>query len=183
MQRLMKPLNRRLCLVLIVLPLISAFAVSTFAERSSQHISLSLTPEITPESTAEVEVDYSAYDFSVYDPVQFGIPAKLAGYDVLAVFSEDNTACKPEGFHTVVVQVNHADMEAYLASDTATSLRAEMDKLGKTFDAKWVLSIVGPAAVKERMLAEHDRRNIQLRTHGCVRFGGPIILATPSPTP
>lgn len=179
MRRLLKPLNRHLSVVLIVLPLITAFAISTFSARSFEPSPLWLTPEVTPETTAEV--DYSAYDFSVYDPAQFDIPYTLAGYDVLAVFSEDNTECKPEGIHTVVVQVNHADMEAYLASDTATSLQAEMAKLGKTFDTKWVISVVGPAAVKERMLVEHENRNAHFRTSGCPEPFG--VIQIPSATP
>lgn len=178
MRRLLKPLNRRLSIILIALPLIAAFAVSTFAARSLQPSPLWLTPEMTPETTSEV-------DYSAYDPVQFGIPTKLAGYDVLAVFSEDNTACMPSGHYQLMVQVMEPDMQAYLESDTGTSIMTALDDLVASREGNWTLEIVGLGSTptREQIVAQKERWNTQMRTHGCVRFGGPIILATPSPTP
>lgn len=138
---------------------------------------LPLPPEGTAEPTPKTKktpIPQPTYDVVVneelYAPARYGIPDTIAGYNVLAVLAPDNTMCMPEGTMRIVVQVVEKTMDDYLASNTSEDIYKALEGLNVSVD----LHVVGPGVVKETLLTENEKWNINSRSDGCIQLGGPF---------
>ncbi len=143
-----------------ILTIIIAFAISSTIRANSLIL---LTPVPTPDPATP------------YDPALYGIPDTIAGYEVLAVMTSDNTTCMRSGIKRLILRAVARDFETFQNDINADAVIQELEMLGKAQEFGGI-SYVGPGTSKEQIIALNENWNRQNRLVGCPNFGGPIQL-------
>jgi hypothetical protein len=78
-----------------------------------------------PESTA----DPLPVDREKYSPVRYGIPATLAGFEVLAVVAHDQNPCSPEDLVVVHLQGSDETWDKERPSQTSANITEALNEL------------------------------------------------------
>ena len=140
-----------------------------------------LNAPFSPESTAEpIPVDREKYS-----PARYGIPDKLAGFEVVAVISHETNPCSPEDFLNVMLQATEPTLEEYLRGDTPQGVEAAMKELQAIYP-KGGISISGPIEDMDALFVRLEENYLSglraIANGGCVPLGGPFQpLITPPP--
>ena len=150
-----------------ILIIIIAFAISSTIRANSLIL---LTPVPTPDPAAP------------YDPALYGIPDTIAGYEVLAVMTSDNTTCMRSGIKQLILRAVARDFETFQNNINADAVIRELEMLGKAQEYGGI-SYVGPGTSKEQIIALNENQNEQNRKVGCPNFGGSIQLQDEQLTP
>jgi hypothetical protein len=129
-------------------------------------------------AATQIQLSKTTTPASSYDPAQYGLPKTIAGYNVLAVLTPDNTACMVPESKRLVLQAAEPTVEGYLAASSGDILK-ELEKYGFNDKTKIEVMIVGPGTTLEEFLSENQKWNRQAQTYGCVRTGGPLVVPTP----
>src|SRR5690606_41951280 len=98
-------------------------AMSTRQRTDAQQPPLPLP--VAPESTAEP----LPVDREKYSPARYGIPATLAGFEVLAVVTHEQNPCSPEDFLQVYLQGVESSLEEYQQGNTPANVGKAFDEL------------------------------------------------------
>jgi len=117
----------------------------------------------------------------LFDPAYYGVPDTIAGHEVLAVISAENTRCVPPNLLKLIVRVEAPDYMSYLRSDEARDLRAAMKEFehpGKEL----TLEVIGPTVSLDNMQAETEGWN-QAMSDGCHNFWGGSLPMPVTPNP
>ena len=119
-----------------------------------------------------------------FDPKTYGLPDRIAGYNVLGVLTSENTACRPPGRKTLVLQTTDPTLEDYLKNSRPADVMQALAGLGLN-TIEWDFSVGGPSSTREQMIADVQAQNKEMEKYGCVSTGGPVIPAptTTSQTP
>ncbi len=136
---------------------------------------------VLPESTAEP----LPVDREKYSPARYGIPATLAGFEVLAVVTHEQNPCSPEDFLQVYLQGVESSLEEYQQGNTPANVGKAFDELRLIYPSA-VISIGHKVEDLDAFFLELDTSNRQRQqaaaTYGCQPLGGPIVEVTPSET-
>lgn len=139
-------------------------------------------PPLPPESTAEPR----PVDREKYSPARYGIPEKLAGFEVLAVVTHEHNPCSPEDFMSVYIQVPRSTASEYLQSPTAAQIDEAMVELNKLYP-KAGISTFGPYVHSDVFFAQLDKTMRQAQEvvalGRCYPLGGPIMREESLPVP
>jgi hypothetical protein len=106
-----------------------------------------------------------------YDPIRFGIPETIGGYRVLAVLSEENSACMKPGEKRLVLQSLQPTIDGALRGFPKE--RSELEQ--------WESSIVGPGLTREQLVSQLEQLYRSFKVHGCASLDLPST-GTCSPT-
>ena len=136
---------------------------------------------LPPESTAEP----LPVDREKYSPARYGIPATLAGFEVLAVVTHEQNPCSPEDFLQVYLQGVESSLEEYRQGSTPANVGKAFDELRLIYPSA-VISIGHRVEDLDAYFRELDtsirQRQQAAATYGCQPLGGPIVEVTPSET-
>jgi hypothetical protein len=138
------------------------------------------TPSNAPTAAPTSAVPLPADSPDQFDPKTYGLPDTIAGYKVLGVVTSENTACRPPGRNTVVLQTTDPTVQDYLKNSRAADVMKALAGLGLN-TTKWDFSIVGLYYTREQLVASAQANNHEMEKYGCAYSGGPIILV-PTPT-
>lgn len=111
----------------------------------------------------------SASPSNPYDPSLHGIPATLAGYKVLAVFTPETTACMPEGFKRLVLQTQQPSMNNYLNESQPETIEDALKENGISDITQWDIQIVGPGFSLNQIIAANESWNEAFTNGECIR--------------
>jgi hypothetical protein len=114
-----------------------------------------------------------------YSPARYGLDDTIAGYKILAVFSSDTQACMPPGNKILVLQARQPDLETFQTAvgPAVTDITADLRRQGIADVENWTMDFVGPTANLERILQQNRQWNEEMARSGCVKLGGPIVVA------
>ncbi len=102
------------------------------------------------------------------NPARFGLPAKIEGYNVLAVLTPDNTACMLPGTMRIVLQTTQKNILSVPKADEAATIEKELRYYGISHDGLQV-QMVGPAVSAQAILSENRVWNEKAKTSGCLQ--------------
>jgi hypothetical protein len=108
-----------------------------------------------------------------YSPTQFGLPETVAGYQVLAVLTEDNFVCMAAGEKRLILQSPELTAQDSLRAFNVRAFKAEMEKLGLGEYTKWGWQIVGPGETRDKLIRQVTQSYQFFKTNGCLLLGGP----------
>ncbi len=114
-----------------------------------------------------------------FDPKTYGLPDTIAGYNALGVLTSENTACRPAGRKTLVLQSIEPTLQDALKNDRTADVMKALSALGLNTD-EWDTSVAGPNSTREQLIADVQAENKEMETYGCVSTGGPAIPAVTS---
>jgi hypothetical protein len=119
-----------------------------------------------------------AFQPTSYDPASYGLPDKIAGYDVLAAVPTNFHQCAEIDSITIVVQVSEATMYEYLqSSSTHTNIFEAVKALDPS--NKLIISVVGSGTTREKIWAEYAALEKSMRETqvGCPISGLLLLLS------
>ena len=105
-----------------------------------------------------------------YAPSQFGIPETLGGYPVLAVLTEDNSACMKSGEKRLILQSPELWTEAGPSVFPKETIEQEMQAFARTKSKRPGLSITGPGVTREQLVSQLEQSYRFHKTHDCPTF-------------
>ncbi len=115
--------------------------------------------------------------FAPFEPATFGIPDVVAGYRIVQVRTDENTACIQPGVMQLTIQPVNAMPGNPLASadggDIVGALKAL--KPDAVIGLQYI-SIANPFT-REQFLEQNQQWNLMM-SGGCESLGGPIIIPT-----
>lgn len=113
--------------------------------------------------------DMTTPSTNTYDPAQYGLPATIGGYRVLAVLTPDNTACLEPDERHLVVQASQEDVEGVLAQEQSADVWKDLERLGLTKTARWFVRYAGLGTTLQDLIVENEKWNSLAQSGGCLR--------------
>lgn len=152
---------------------VASIVILFIAMSARQRTDAQEPPLPLPESTAEpIPVDREKYS-----PARYGIPDKLAGFDVVAVVSHETNPCSPEGYMDVMIQANEPSLDEYLRGDTPQGVQLAMQELQAIYPAGSV-SVLGPIQDVDGLFVLLEKNYLAgqraIALGGCISRGGPL---------
>ncbi|MEO8610984.1 MAG: hypothetical protein ABI690_24015 [Chloroflexota bacterium] len=115
--------------------------------------------------------------FASYAPATYGIPDSIAGYEVLAVKTLENTACMMPDTMLLLLQSDKENVDAFLESANPQTILEALKNLGLKVAIE--LEYMGPDTWdKEQFISNTDEWNRTMKSGGCL-LGGPAVAITP----
>lgn len=109
-----------------------------------------------------------------YSPVRYGVPDVLAGYQVLAVVTEQNAGCLNPGEKRLVLQGTASSPEELLATVKTPSLFQDLIDHNIRDTDNWTFSFVGPDLTRKETVRLLRESYAKYKQTGCIHLGGPI---------
>lgn len=123
---------------------------------------------------------YAAQDTvgSLYDPANYGLPDRVAGYNLLAVITADNSPClaSKSGIR-YILQTSYSTVEQFLAQSNTEVLDSELAKVTNLPIADLDYQIVGPGISLSEVMATNELVKITLNSKSCAKAVTPVYTA------
>ncbi len=114
-----------------------------------------------------------------FDPATYGIPDEIAGYQVLAVKTKENTVCFGGASNrvNVVLRAPQTDMASGILNNNTDEVRRVLNQIDPNKD--WQLSLLSPNFTANYVISSIKANNKFFARSGCIVFGDFVV---PTPT-
>jgi hypothetical protein len=106
-----------------------------------------------------------------YAPSTYGLPDRVAGYEIVAVITSDTDRCLEPGRKQVVLRAHATSVEDFVETSSQTDVRAELQRQTGQDTTDWILEFAGPAITREDVISVTEKWDEAAATSGCPQMG------------
>jgi len=129
---------------------------------------LSIVAIITLVFVPFIVLSFESVSTTPVDPATYGLPDKIADYEIVAIKSPADVPCMAADKLRMVLRASDSDLETFLANSRGNELVEQLAQLSGHRFEDWQIQIVGPEITTEAVLKRDTELEDIITAKGCL---------------